>query len=518
MRIFKLRWKLKEKLVVFAMLCGIVPLIIAIAYSGQTTTKLLKGQVYEYLQSKIESFEEKVLAQYSTLASGLSGISDESMRKKLSENIKNHLSEEGAKVKYFQTGYLVIFESDGRVAYHPNPEYKNNTTLYDSSQIIRDAVNKKQGYYEYRFDGQDMISYLDYIEELDWIIWGVVPAIEVFAQIKAYKLKMYIFLVLVGLIVGIVGFLFARRLAKSAEEISEKMIDIAQGDADLSVRLPVITKDEIGDIAHWFNIFVENLEDVISKVKVAAINVDVATREVSSGSQGLSQTTQEQAASIEEVVATIEQMTTSIKQNASNASESREKAVTMVQLGNKSGEDAQELMQGMEKISNASKKIGNIIVTVNEVAFQTNLLALNAAVEAARAGEHGKGFAVVAEEVRSLAQRSAEAAKQIKDLIEDTVEKIDAGDEMVKRSGKSLEQIISHIEELSQAMESIASASVEQANGVDELKRALSQIDNTTQTNASTVEELASTSENLSTEAKDLADSVKRFRVSTNIE
>lgn len=516
MRIFNLRWKLKEKLVVFAMLCGIIPLTIAIVYSGQTTSKLLKGQVYQYLQSKIESFEEKILAQFSTMASGLSSISDESIRNKLSQNIKNHLSQEGANVKYFQTGYLVIFESDGRVAYHPNPEYNNNTILYDNSQIIRDAVNKKQGYYEYSLDGQDMISYLDYIEDLDWIIWGVVPESEVFAQIAAYKVKMYIFLVLVGLIVGIVGFFFARRLAKNAEEISEKMIDIAQGEADLSVRLPVTTKDEIGDIAHWFNIFVENLENVISKVKTAAINVDAATREVSSGSQGLSQTTQEQAASIEEVVATIEQMTSSIKLNAANASESRETATNMEQLGIKSSEDAHELMQGMKKISDASKKIGNIIVTVNEVAFQTNLLALNAAVEAARAGEHGKGFAVVAEEVRSLAQRSAEAAKQIKDLIEDTVEKIDAGDEMVKRSGKSLEQIIALIEELSQAMKNIASASAEQANGIDELQRALSQIDSTMQSNASTVEELASTSENLSTEAKNLADSVERFRVSTN--
>jgi methyl-accepting chemotaxis protein len=172
----------------------------------------------------------------------------------------------------------------------------------------------------------------------------------------------------------------------------------------------------------------------------------------------------------------------------------------------------------MSEISDASKKIGDIIVTVNEVAFQTNLLALNAAVEAARAGEHGKGFAVVAEEVRALAQRSAEAARQIKVLIEDTVNKIAAGDTMVKKSGESLEQIIRHIQDLSQVMEEIAAASSEQATGVDELNRAIAQIDSTTQQNASTVEELACTSDSLSKEAREVAETVARFRVTREAE
>jgi methyl-accepting chemotaxis protein len=189
----------------------------------------------------------------------------------------------------------------------------------------------------------------------------------------------------------------------------------------------------------------------------------------------------------------------------------------MVRMANSSGEAAQELVLGMSEISSASKKIGDIITTVNEVAFQTNLLALNAAVEAARAGEHGKGFAVVAEEVRALAQRSADASKQIKTLIEDTVNKIEAGDAMVKKSGESLEQIIKHIQELSQVMEEIAAASSEQASGVDELNRAVTQIDSTTQQNASTVEELASTSDNLSNEAKDLSITVARFKVSQEV-
>jgi methyl-accepting chemotaxis protein len=328
------------------------------------------------------------------------------------------------------------------------------------------------------------------------------------------KTQMYVFFLFVSIIIAIAVTWVATRIARVANDISNKMMDIAQGDADLSVRLPVLSEDEVGDIAHWFNEFVSKLEEVIISVKRAAIQVDSATQEVSAGSQGLSQATQEQASAIEQIAATIEEMTSSIKQNASNASEGREMAKNMVRMANTSGDASQELVVGMGEISEASKKIGDIIVTVNEVAFQTNLLALNAAVEAARAGEHGKGFAVVAEEVRALAQRSAEAAKQIKTLIEDTVGKIGAGDEMVKKSRESLEEIISYIENLSQTMDEIAAASSEQASGVDELNRAIAQIDNTTQQNSSTVEELASTSDNLSTEAKDLSHTVGRFKVS----
>ncbi|HON38841.1 MAG TPA: methyl-accepting chemotaxis protein [Desulfomonilia bacterium] len=501
--------RLRSKLIVLSLASGLIPLIIAILYLGSSSVDVLEEQAGDYLKSRVEGFARIAEIRNTSISGNLDII-----REQLKKGLKKDLIDEAKNERYYETGYLAIFSSDGTCVYHPKAEFMGNMSAYNSHDYVRNAVHQKQGLFKYSAEGESMWGYLAYNKDLDWIMWASAAEDEILAKINAVKMQMYGFLVIISILIGIAGWLVAHRIASVANEISDKMKDIAQGEADLSARLPVLSKDEVGDIAHWFNEFVAKLEEVILSVKLAAAQVDTATQEVASGSQGLSQATQEQASAIEEVAATIEQMTSSIKQNASNAAQGREKALSMVQMASQSGEASQELVNGMSEISEASRKIGDIIVTVNEVAFQTNLLALNAAVEAARAGEHGKGFAVVAEEVRALAQRSAEAARQIKSLIEDTVNKINAGDEMVKRSGESLNQIIDHIQDLSQTMEEIAAASSEQASGVDELNRAVSQIDNTTQQNSATVEELASTSDHLSNEAKELARIVGRFRVS----
>jgi methyl-accepting chemotaxis protein len=508
-----LKLKLRGKLTALSLGAGLIPLIISILYLSHSTVQVLQSQAKDYLQSKVQGYARMVDVRYASIEGNLDIIKEQ-----LIKSLKADLIKEAQKEKYYESGYMVIFNSDGTCVYHPKSENMGNKNLYNTFDFIRDGVQKKQGFFKYTFDGRPKWAYMSYNKNLDWIMWSSAYEDEILAQINVIKIQMCIFLVVISIFIAIAGAWVANHIARVANEISNRMKDIAQGDADLSVRLPVLSNDEVGDIAHWFNEFISNIEEVIMSVKLAAIQVDTATQEVAAGSQGLSQATQEQASAIEEVAATIEEMTSSIKQNASNAEQGREKAQSMVRMANESGEASQQLVRGMGEISDASKKIGDIIVTVNEVAFQTNLLALNAAVEAARAGEHGKGFAVVAEEVRALAQRSAEASKQIKNLIEDTVMKIGAGDTMVKKSRTSLEEIISYIENLSQTMEEIAAASSEQASGVDELNRAVSQIDGTTQQNSATVEELASTSDNLSNEAKHLANVVERFKVSNMIE
>lgn len=499
-------WKLRGRLTVFGLCTGLLPLLLAILYVGHKSSIMLEEQSIDYLKSEVNSFARMADVRYSAIM--------ENLNIDKIKTLKSDLIASAAKEKYYKTGYIAIFTPDGTCLHHPKPEFCNNTTLYNSYKYIKDGVNQREGVFRYKADGINEISYIAYVNGLNWIVWSVVPESEVLAKVNSLNIELYIFLALTSLMVSLLGAFVAGKISRRAKEISNHMKEIAEGEANLSVRLPVLTTDEVGEIASWFNKFVEHIEEVIRKVKNTAIHVDVSTQEVAAGAQGLSQATQEQASAVEEVAATIEEMTSSIKHNAENASDGRQKANEMVRMANSSGESAQELVRAMGEISQASKKIGDIITTVNEVAFQTNLLALNAAVEAARAGEHGKGFAVVAEEVRALAQRSADASKQIKSLIEDTVNKIEAGDTMVKKSGESLEQIIKHIQELSQVMEEIAAASGEQASGVDELNRAVTQIDSTTQQNASTVEELASTSDSLSNEARELSGTVTRFTVS----
>jgi methyl-accepting chemotaxis protein len=503
---FMAAWKLRGRLTVFGLCTGLLPLLLAILYVGHKSSFMLEEQSIDYLKSEVNSFARMADVRYSAIM--------ENLNVDKIKTLKSDLIALAAKEKYYKTGYIAIFTPDGTCLYHPKSEFRNNTTLYNSYKYIKDGVNQREGVFRYKADGIDEISYIAYVNGLNWVVWSVVPESEVLAKVNSLKIELYIFLALTSLIVSFLGAFIAGRISRRAKEISNYMKGIAEGEANLSARLPVLTTDEVGEIASWFNKFVEHIEEVIRKVKNTAMHVDISTQEVAAGAQGLSQATQQQASAIEEVAATIEEMTSSIKHNAENASDGRQKANEMVRMANSSGESAQDLVRAMGEISEASKKIGDIITTVNEVAFQTNLLALNAAVEAARAGEHGKGFAVVAEEVRALAQRSADASKQIKTLIEDTVNKIGAGDIMVKKSGESLEQIIKHIQELSQVMEEIAAASGEQASGVDELNRAVTQIDSTTQQNASTVEELASTSDSLSNEAKDLSETVTRFTVS----
>ncbi len=413
-----------------------------------------------------------------------------------------------------QTGYLILVQGDGTILADPqNPDH-NFKQIRDQEGLQELASMQSGDSTEVVLDGKEILATLYVSPELGWKFIGLIEEREVLKE--TYILITTI--ISVGLVLGLIfmtlAFFMANAIARPLKQATDVLKDIAHGGGDLTMRLNVDSSDEVGELAHWFNAFVGTLETIISNVKNSTAHVDQATQEVAAGSQGLSQATQQQASAIEEVAATVEEMTSSIKQNAENADHGRVQTSEMVDLAAQSGTLSEQLVKAMGEINNSSRKISEIITTVNDVAFQTNLLALNAAVEAARAGEHGKGFAVVAEEVRALAQRSAESANQVRSLIEDSLQKVSRGDTMVQQSGTALEEIISRIEALSNTMEEIAAASAEQATGVDEVNRAIGQIDMSTQQNASTVEELASTSDSLNTEARELAAAVARFKVS----
>lgn len=346
------------------------------------------------------------------------------------------------------------------------------------------------------------------------ILGGVIKYSDLFTSLHNYVL-VSLLLAIIGVVVTIaIGLNVLIMLERPIAMIRDTLHDLAEGEGDLTARLAVPGDDEIGAIAMKFNTFISKLDEIIAGAKQTATEVNATSTQVAEGAQNLSQATQGQASAVEEVAAAIEEMASAIKQNALNASAGRLKVGEMVLMADETEQAARELEDGMAEISAVSRKISDIITTVNEVAFQTNLLALNAAVEAARAGEQGKGFAVVAGEVRALARRSAEAAHQIKGLIDDTVAKIAAGDARAKKSAALLLQIIGRIQDLSQRMDAIDAASSEQAGGVDEVNRALTRIDSSTQQNASIAERLSNSTDTLRSESHRLARMVERFKVS----
>lgn len=256
-----------------------------------------------------------------------------------------------------------------------------------------------------------------------------------------------------------------------------------------------------------------NMAGVVSQVKDAAAEVYKGVGEISAGNAHLSQRTEAQAGSLEETASSMEEMTSTVKQNAENASQASKLALAARSQAEMGGAVVAKAVTAMGEINEASKKIANIIGVIDEIAFQTNLLALNAAVEAARAGEQGRGFAVVATEVRSLAGRSATAAKEIKALIQDSVTKVEEGSSLVTRSGTTLDQIVAAVKKVTDIVTEIAAASQEQSTGIDQVNKAVAQLDQLTQQNAALVEQASAASESMSEQAHALNEAMKRYKV-----
>ena len=270
---------------------------------------------------------------------------------------------------------------------------------------------------------------------------------------------------------------------------------------------------EFAELRDAINSSMENLLDMVNKIREGSANIASAAGEIAQGNADLSQRTEEQASSLEETASSMEQLTSTVNQNADNARQANQLASGARDYATKGGEVVSKAVGAMAEINSSSKKIADIIGVIDEIAFQTNLLALNAAVEAARAGEQGRGFAVVAAEVRNLAQRSAAAAKEIKTLIKDSVEKVEEGTKLVDQSGETLGQIVESIKKVSDIVAEIAAASQEQAAGIEQVNKAVTQMDEVTQQNAALVEEAAASSEALDEQAGALDEMISFFKV-----
>jgi methyl-accepting chemotaxis protein len=323
---------------------------------------------------------------------------------------------------------------------------------------------------------------------------------------------------IVTLTLGVVSFFVVRtiwhQLGGEPEYAREIASAVAAG--DLSMNIAVDTGDSTSLLAA-LNEMQDRLKNMVTDIKISAETIKVASSEIASGNSDLSSRTESQASSLEETASSMEGLTDTVKQNADNARQASKLVETASSVAIKGGEVVGQVVATMTDINQSSKKIVDIISVIDGIAFQTNILALNAAVEAARAGEQGRGFAVVASEVRNLAQRSAAAAKEIKTLIGDSVDKVHAGSQLVDQAGQTMDEIVASVKRVSDIMNEISSASQEQSAGIQEISMAIGQMDEMTQQNSALVEQAAAAAESLEEQADHLTHALEVFKLSGTV-
>lgn len=319
-----------------------------------------------------------------------------------------------------------------------------------------------------------------------------------------------------GVVLGLLlGWLVTRGIVRPLGQAVNAARRVANG--DLSTAVKVTTRDETGDLMAALKTMNESLSRIVRDVRDGCEGIASASSQIAQGNADLSQRTEEQAASLEQTAASMEQLTSTVQQNASNAGEAEKLVNQASTVAARGGEVVEGVVQTMSAISDSSRRIADITSVIDGIAFQTNILALNAAVEAARAGEQGRGFAVVAGEVRTLAQRSAVAAKEIKALIDESVNRVEGGSRQADEAGRTMREVVDSVRQAAILVHEIASASAEQSTGIGQVNQAVAQMDTVTQQNAALVEQAAAAAASMQEQAGRLSQQVRRFKVDAGV-
>jgi methyl-accepting chemotaxis protein len=324
-------------------------------------------------------------------------------------------------------------------------------------------------------------------------------------------------MIMVGLLAAAFAAFIAWSISRSITRPLHRAVAMAETVAagDLTTIIHATSTDETGRLLQALAKMNQKLTAIVQEVRRGTDSMVTASTQIATGNLDLSSRTEEQASALEETASSLEQLTSSVKQNADHTRKSSELAGNASEIANRGGAAVKQVVQTMGSINDSSRKIVDIISVIDGIAFQTNILALNAAVEAARAGEQGRGFAVVASEVRGLAQRSATAAKEIKELINDSVSQVSSGTELVAQAGNTMDQVVHSIEQVSHIVGEISAATREQSEGIEQVNQAIMQMDNSTQQNAALVEEAAAAAQALQDQAQRLLELVSVFRLDT---
>ena len=422
-----------------------------------------------------------------------------------------------------QTGYFYVLDARpgaglGTALVHPQAEGTNLLASKEAAghEVVREMLEKKQGVLQYQrpsaAGAEEVIAVYSYFPGWNWMIVGETPAKEVFEVSNILRGELFVGAVLIALVLsGLLYLNLQRTITRRLNRAVGYARQVSSG--DLSTRIRSRHVDETGQLLTSLDDMADSLTNIVSGVRVAADSIHNTAKQLRAGNVDLSQRTEEQASSLEETAASMEELTGTVKQNSENAKEANQLAQHASKVAVRGGELVGQVVATMTEIQVSSKRIADIVAVIDSIAFQTNILALNAAVEAARAGEQGRGFAVVAGEVRSLAQRSADSAKEVKQLIFSSVERVDSGGKLVTQAGATMDEVVTAVKHVSELMAGIADASSQQSAGIQEINQTISVMEQVTQQNAALVEEATASAEQLRRLAENLVTAVSVFKV-----
>jgi methyl-accepting chemotaxis protein len=415
-------------------------------------------------------------------------------------------------VKPSADSYAFVLDKEGHVLVHPSADLTLKS-LSEAQPGMAAVSNASDSAIVDANDGtRDVLVRTEAIPGTDWRLAVAYDKSAAMAGLGTLVSSIAGAALAVVVVAGLILTSLLRRWFAPLRQVRNAMVAVAGGGGDLTAHIAVAHNDEVGQIARAFNDFTDSLRGIIHEVKQASSEVKTAAQEIATGNADLSARTESQASSIQQSASSIQQLHSSTKTNAESAREANRIAQEAAVLAAEGGNKVHEVVETMGGITASSKRIGEIIGVIDSIAFQTNILALNAAVEAARAGEQGRGFAVVAAEVRTLAQRSGEAARDIRTLIQKSTQDVETGAARVDDAGRTISQVVESVRSVSSLMARIVEATQQQTGGIGEVNNAVNQIDQMTSQNAALVEEASAAATSLSDQSSRLVEAVGRFR------
>lgn len=497
-----LKWKLLAINIVITILFSLITIIAINLIISDASESILEANLKNVINASITQLE--TIRRINTSDLQEAGSADRILRE-IKSGLKN--------LQISDTGHLSIIDSKSGIwLVHPTAAGQNWAEKYD---YVRDVTEKGEGFIEFNMPGTGIrhSAYFRRYKPFNWILVSTVPRDSASGVMSSFGYKTVFIFMLVMLIYALLTHLITEKLIiDPLRSINESFRKGAQG--DLNVLLEKKYNDEIGEMVENFNDFITTLKNIIFSIRNTAESILNSSSEISSGNNQLSSATQQMASSLQETAASVEEISSSIHETSESSVVLAENISKTALRADKGKAHLKHMENAITQVKESSAKISEIVDMVNSIAFHTNLLALNAAVEAARAGEQGKGFAVVANEIRSLAQRSADAAGEIKQLVDSNEEMTSNAGNITKATSQILMDVVLSIQNNAQEMKDIEGRSKEQSKGIKQINSAIMQMDEVTQRNAALVEELASSAMDMASISKNLNDEVLKFKFS----